>query len=157
MSNDTKYNGWTNYETWNVALWLDNEQSSERCWRATAQECYDEATITTRLGDMPIFTREENARRVLEDKLKEEVTESMPDLGSSMAADLLGAALSEVNWREIAEHYILDVDKTEEDDEDEDEDEDDESDESETCPDCGHPVDGSSGHGTCDHPCHKPS
>ena len=22
---DTTYNGWTNYETWNVALWLDNE------------------------------------------------------------------------------------------------------------------------------------
>lgn len=22
------YNGWTNYETWNVALWLDNDQES---------------------------------------------------------------------------------------------------------------------------------
>jgi hypothetical protein len=21
---DTSYNGWTNYETWNVALWIDN-------------------------------------------------------------------------------------------------------------------------------------
>jgi hypothetical protein len=23
------------------------------------------------------------------------------------------------------------------------------------CPRCGHPVDGSSGHGGCDHPCHR--
>ena len=23
-----EYNGWTNYATWNVALWLDNEQGS---------------------------------------------------------------------------------------------------------------------------------
>jgi hypothetical protein len=23
------------------------------------------------------------------------------------------------------------------------------------CPECGHPADNSSGHGTCDHPCHR--
>jgi hypothetical protein len=31
------YNGWTNYETWAVSLWLGNEESSYRHWAYTAQ------------------------------------------------------------------------------------------------------------------------
>ena len=26
LDQDTEYNGWTNYETWNVGLWLGNDQ-----------------------------------------------------------------------------------------------------------------------------------
>jgi hypothetical protein len=32
---DTTYNGWTNYETWNVALWINNYQGLYD----VAQEC----------------------------------------------------------------------------------------------------------------------
>lgn len=38
-------------------------------------------------------------------KIKEWVEDMTPDLGASMFADLLGAALSEVNWYEIAENW----------------------------------------------------
>ena len=79
------YNGWSNYETWNVALWIDNEPGT-----------YDE--------------RRELARRArsvsdLANSLKAWVEEMAPDLGASMFADLLGAALSEVDWSEIADHW----------------------------------------------------
>ena len=34
---DTEYNGWTNYETWNVALWLQNDYG----FYSIAQQCDD--------------------------------------------------------------------------------------------------------------------
>ena len=29
------YNGWTNYETWNVALWMDNDEESYQIARSS--------------------------------------------------------------------------------------------------------------------------
>lgn len=74
-------------------------------WREAAQEIYNDAE-----PDKP-FTREERAALDLQTRLKYEITEDQPDLGASMWADLLGASVSEVNWYEIAEHYIAEVDK----------------------------------------------
>ena len=47
------------------------------------------------------------------DQLKEEITDGSPLREASMYADLLGAALSEVNWSEIAEHYLADMQENE--------------------------------------------
>ena len=38
MNEERKYNGWTNYETWATALWLDNERESYDYWREQARE-----------------------------------------------------------------------------------------------------------------------
>ena len=108
MSEDKKYNGWTNYETWNVALWMDNNEGDQSYWAEKAQDIYDESEAEKS------FTRDEVATLALMHQLEDEIKESEPDLGASMWADLLGAAVSEVNWYEIAEHYISEVDKTEE-------------------------------------------
>lgn len=95
------YNGWTNYETWNVKLWLDNEEPSYRYWQEAAAEVWAEAE-----ADHP-FSRSERGRIDLGDRLKEEITEGSP-LGddASMYSDLLGAALSEVNWGEVANSLL---------------------------------------------------
>ena len=38
---DISYNGWENYETWNVALWINNEEGLY----LLAQECGDYETL----------------------------------------------------------------------------------------------------------------
>tara|TARA_R100001443_G_scaffold90782_1_gene97275 strand:+ start:6053 stop:6346 length:294 start_codon:yes stop_codon:yes gene_type:complete len=37
---DTTYNGWTNYETWNVALWLGNDEGLYNLARDWAEHGY---------------------------------------------------------------------------------------------------------------------
>lgn len=77
--NDEKYNGWTNYETWCVNLWLANDEGLYN-----AVQAMDKSSL-------PDYA----------DALKTFVTESAPTL-SGMYSDLLTAALGAVNWYEIA-------------------------------------------------------
>ena len=42
---ETTYNGYANYETWNVALWINNDESLYHL----AQECGDYETLVDRL------------------------------------------------------------------------------------------------------------
>lgn len=106
---DRRYNGWTNYETWAVALWIDNEQGSHSYWCDAAQESWDDT-------DEDADDRAHDAAIVLAERLKSEHEEAMPDLKATVWANLLGGAFSEVDWYEIAEHYLDDVNKDEKED-----------------------------------------
>jgi len=102
--NEKTYNGWTNYETWCTSLWLDNEEHTYRYCREVAHDNCELQFIDN--------TEDEKLQAVIdtEGTIKDFVeSELIPDLGASLAADLLGAAVSEVNWREIAEHYVDDL------------------------------------------------
>lgn len=96
---DTTYNGWTNYETWNVALWMDNDQGSQEYWQEQAEEAYRDAQACE------TFSRAENASFVLADAIKDSHEENMPEI-SGTYADMLNAALGEVNWYEIAKNLV---------------------------------------------------
>lgn len=102
------YNGWSNYETWAVALWLDNEEHSHRRWRAAARECVLAAAghPYTRDG---VFPAAATARHLLADRIRADVYDYTPDLDGTLYADLLGAALGEVNWDEVADGYLDDI------------------------------------------------
>jgi len=99
MANNEKYNGYNNYETWLVALWIDNDEYRQCEARRIA--------------------RREPSLAHLSDALKEWV-ESWDEVytacdAASIVADLINAALSEVDWYELAEMYAKEA--QEEDDE----------------------------------------
>ena len=98
-----KYNGWTNYETWLLALWFDNEPSSYAYWREVADElACDEAVPVSYDDSRPATYRLANRMR-LEIEAAAEVR-----LGehADVFSDLLSAALSEIAWLEIADHVL---------------------------------------------------
>ncbi len=77
-----EYNGWSNYETWLVALWLDNDQAIQEdvqiiCNKRTKYE-FNKA-----------------------DELREYVEELVYLDEASLRTDLINSALCVVNWAEI--------------------------------------------------------
>lgn len=100
------YNGYTNYETWCVNLWIDNQSAQQGWWAAEARRCYSEAASNSN------FSKLEVAVSMLADRLKDEHEDGASEAIGSMACgngvfgDLLRAALSEVNWDEIATNLL---------------------------------------------------
>ena len=75
------YNGWANYETWNVGMWYGDvfaDMASEQ------KLCAD---------DLESFVVEMEMNKVPE---------------SSLAADIMNAFLRRVDWDELADHYNAD-------------------------------------------------
>jgi dTDP-4-dehydrorhamnose reductase len=83
--NEKEYNGYTNYETWLVNLWIDNDEGFSEMVR-----------------DM---TRSNRSNHELADTIKEFVEENAPET-TGLYADLMNAALCEVSWYEIAENHL---------------------------------------------------
>ena len=101
--NDSTYNGWTNYETWCVNLWIDNEEGSHIYWREQASECLQDAI------DNDDEDPKEEATAELARRLESEHEGSMPEL-SGVWSDLLQHALGMTEWREIASNMLADSD-----------------------------------------------
>lgn len=113
---DKTYNGWSNYETWAVKLWIDNEEGSYNYWQEQTREAWSQALTGRAYASQ---TRKERAAVILCDLLKSEHEEAQPVV-TGVFSDLLNAAMSEVDWYEIAESMLDDAELDDEDDEDED-------------------------------------
>jgi len=90
ISDMKTYNGWKNYETWLVALWIDNDGGADY-WMERADEVRDVSDLADEM----------------ESYYTELASEVIPPQG--MFNDLFNSALREVSWYDIAEHYINDA------------------------------------------------
>ena len=103
---DTTYNGWANYETWAVGMFLDGNYTGP----------FDYYETIERVGQGLWSGGENHKRSHVADALKDWVEENVsphsidddhpdPQL-HPLTQDLLGAALSSVDWYELADAWI---------------------------------------------------
>jgi len=84
-----EYNGWTNYETWNYKLWLDNNQPTYDAVRTLAKKHNDAFDLSIELSKV--------------------AHDNAPLLEASFYSDVLNASIREVNFFEIAESYLEEI------------------------------------------------
>lgn len=94
MSTNNTYNGWTNYETWNANLWIDND------WRMSEQFAMIAGDLFGSYDDV------DTVAQLLAECISDAFYDMMPDLEPSFYSDVLNASMREVNWWEIARHYV---------------------------------------------------
>lgn len=105
MTESKTYNGWSNYETWAVHLWMSNEEGIYRYWRDEARRCRAEAKKCPKVAE-GLWAVDVAEREELASLMRDDVEQASPLVEASLFSDLLNAALSEVDWREIAEAFL---------------------------------------------------
>jgi len=105
MKTDNTYNGWTNYETWNVPTWLTNDYETVKHLESIAIDTIEDYGNHVRtdeaLNDIASY---------IEDMVYDGSFEAVsPSYQSSLYNDLLKAALKEVNYIDIASYFYEDA------------------------------------------------
>jgi hypothetical protein len=90
-----QYNGWVNYETWNMALWLGNDQGLQ-------EECERMTNMAATVGELATMLES-----FCEEMFLGEDTDA-GKLTAGPASDLLTHAWGKIDWYEIADHYWQD-------------------------------------------------
>lgn len=95
MNEETGYNGWSNYPTWCVALWIDNDQGTYEVVRESVRAWGGGAALVDEL------------QRTVED-MAEAILPALFESGTHVL-DLYQWAIGQVDWFELADHYREEV------------------------------------------------
>ena len=87
------YNGWTNYETWLCNLWFNNFDFTDQM--DMFDNCEDNCDVLEIIANY------------IKESVEEFVEYSAADHG--FIQDMINSAVGEIDWRDIADHYVDDV------------------------------------------------
>lgn len=99
---DTTYNGWKNYETWAVGMYLDGNYDGPGTYYMTIDTVRD----AMHNGGTAIQVAEALKDMVEEYNNPHMIDDDHPTQLQGLVADLFGAALSSVDWHELADAWI---------------------------------------------------
>ncbi|NBP57919.1 hypothetical protein EBU71_15540 [bacterium] len=90
------YCGWSNYDTWNFKLWLDNETSTQ-------------GMIYNLIKDAIRYNKTQaDAVHYIREFLEQYALENAPKLDNGFYSDVLSASIRSVNYYQIADAYFFD-------------------------------------------------
>ena len=93
---DQSYSGWSNYETWNFKLWLDNEQETQEM-------------VFNFVKNAVVFNgNSTDAIHKIRTLLEEYAEQNAPELKNGFYSDILSASINSVNFYQIADAYFYD-------------------------------------------------
>ena len=90
------YNGWSNYDTWNFKLWLDNSKDSQ------------EMVFNFVKTSVVFFKKSADAIHNIRTQLEQYAEENAPKLENGFYSDVLSASIRSVNYYQIADAYYYD-------------------------------------------------
>jgi hypothetical protein len=121
MPKGTTYQGWPSYETWLVHLHISNSEHTQREATRMADRCREIAVDCSQVREK-IWTVQEAIEFNLSDALKKWMQEGCEwtggedsriarnrqggDFWPMFMADLMTAALDEVDWRRLAQAFL---------------------------------------------------
>ena len=94
------HNGWRNYETWLANLWLRNSAAETKRWEACAIGLVEGGDAQQQQHGAALTAQIERYYVVEKWPLPED---------SGLYSDFLASALANVNWAEIAQHFLDDA------------------------------------------------
>ena len=106
-SGDHTYNGWVNYETWSANLWIDEEPAWQGMIARKVLEA-KESPIEDPFGaglDLRPSRASDEGKEVINTDLYEGVSEDARAPTQGLAAQLFNGAWSNIEWRDISNHW----------------------------------------------------
>jgi len=102
-----KYNGWSNWETWNAALWWGEANWDDHLLEQVRQEAEDREIADEADWNSLVHWTGETLRGMFDEMFVDDIYSRLTSAGP--AQDAIGMYMASVNWDEIASHLVEEV------------------------------------------------